>query len=359
MKADTWMAFYVGDYVTDTMHLTTRQHGAYLLLIIAAWKGGGWIAGSDAALMAITRLSHKEWQQDAPALLPFFVKDGDRLRHNRVALEWNEAQRRTDTKKRAGKGGGEARWGSNEGSPTASMTRSERLANARAMGAHTKEEWNALVQVMNCACVRCRMPATELSGGVLCKDHIKPIYQGGDDSIQNIQPMCRNCNSSKGPEARDYRFDVYQDWAKRLAERLAERAADAQQTPAHLQIQLPVTTTDQVERGAFAPCAKEGANDGRRGTRLSADWQPSSDERGFAADLGIDPDATADAFRDYWVAVPGAKGRKLDWPATWRGWCRRETARPVGKGATGRLQPTRGNDAFYQQLADIARRADD
>lgn len=110
MKADTWMAFYVGDYVTDTMHLTTRQHGAYLLLIIAAWKGGGWVTGSDTALMAITKLSLKEWQQDGPALLPFFVKDGDKLRHNRVAFEWNEAQRRTADKSRAGRAGASKRW---------------------------------------------------------------------------------------------------------------------------------------------------------------------------------------------------------------------------------------------------------
>lgn len=30
-----------------------------------------------------------------------------------------------------------------------------------------------------------------------------------------------------------------------------------------------------------------------------------------------------DEFRDYWVAVPGAKGVKLDWLATWRNWVRR------------------------------------
>lgn len=28
-------------------------------------------------------------------------------------------------------------------------------------------------------------------------------------------------------------------------------------------------------------------------------------------------------FRDYWMATPGAKGRKTDWLATWRNWMRR------------------------------------
>jgi hypothetical protein len=34
--------------------------------------------------------------------------------------------------------------------------------------------------------------------------------------------------------------------------------------------------------------------------------------------------AIADEFRDYWVAVPGSKGCKLDWLATWRNWVRKE-----------------------------------
>ena len=31
---------------------------------------------------------------------------------------------------------------------------------------------------------------------------------------------------------------------------------------------------------------------------------------------------TFDAFRDYWTAVPGSKGLKADWLATWRNWVR-------------------------------------
>jgi hypothetical protein len=40
----------------------------------------------------------------------------------------------------------------------------------------------------------------------------------------------------------------------------------------------------------------------------------------------LNPQATFEKFRDYWTAVPGAKGRKLDWLATWRNFVRSEFA---------------------------------
>jgi hypothetical protein len=50
-------------------------------------------------------------------------------------------------------------------------------------------------------CLRCDVDDPSL----LVKDHIVPIYQGGDDSIRNLQPLCRKCNASKGPESIDFR----------------------------------------------------------------------------------------------------------------------------------------------------------
>jgi hypothetical protein len=43
----------------------------------------------------------------------------------------------------------------------------------------------------------------------------------------------------------------------------------------------------------------------------------------------LDPAKTFDAFRDYWKAQVGAKGRKADWLATWRNWVRNQ--RPSAK----------------------------
>lgn len=61
------------------------------------------------------------------------------------------------------------------------------------------------------------------------------------------------------------------------------------------------------------------------GTRLPDEWQPA--QPGFEGATGN----TLAKFRDYWRAQPGAKGRKTDWEATWRNWCRRDAEQPKPK----------------------------
>ena len=79
--------------------------------------------------------------------------------------------------------------------------RSERIKKAKLKGTHTKKEWHELKSFFNC-CVKC-----EGKNGLknIEKDHIIPIYQGGSDSITNIQPFCAKCNASKGHEIIDWR----------------------------------------------------------------------------------------------------------------------------------------------------------
>lgn len=66
-----------------------------------------------------------------------------------------------------------------------------------------------------------------------------------------------------------------------------------------------------------------------QGTRLASDVQLADDWLNEA--LKIRPEwnsakalAVFAEFKDYWIAQAGAKGRKADWLATWRNWCRRE-----------------------------------
>jgi uncharacterized protein YdaU (DUF1376 family) len=75
------------------------------------------------------------------------------------------------------------------------------------------------------------------------------------------------------------------------------------------------------------PSASVPPKGGRTGERLPGDWRPDPVDAGFADKLGLDPERVADGFRDYWHSKPGAAGRKTDWSATWRNWCRRDAER--------------------------------
>lgn len=86
--------------------------------------------------------------------------------------------------------------------------RTLRIREARKLGRHTPEQWAALLAVCGYRCVHCG--ATER----VSKDHIVPLYQGGSDAIDNIQPLCHRCNTRKRGEATDFRPH---DWRHRLA----------------------------------------------------------------------------------------------------------------------------------------------
>ena len=62
----------------------------------------------------------------------------------------------------------------------------------------------------------------------------------------------------------------------------------------------------------------------KRGTRITADWKPSADDEQFALGLGFDPQSVAAEFIDYWTGIPGQKGIKLDWSATFKNRCRQK-----------------------------------
>ena len=79
--------------------------------------------------------------------------------------------------------------------------RANRLKLARQKGTHTKKEWQLMKEFFG-VCVKCMGSHGYVN---LERDHIKPLYQGGSDSIRNIQPLCAKCNAGKGPDEFDYR----------------------------------------------------------------------------------------------------------------------------------------------------------
>lgn len=86
-------------------------------------------------------------------------------------------------------------WGAAQAKLKRVMRRYERMQAAKAMGTHSKEEWGTLHDVFGC-CVVCGGTTDEVHGGGFTKDHIVPVAAGGCDCIGNLQPACRQCNSS-------------------------------------------------------------------------------------------------------------------------------------------------------------------
>jgi hypothetical protein len=62
---------------------------------------------------------------------------------------------------------------------------------------------------------------------------------------------------------------------------------------------------------------------------LPDDWTPPQTWTDWTTQNcpGLDGHAVAQVFADYWHGVPGSRGTKLDWFATWRNWCRQEASR--------------------------------
>ena len=116
-----------------------------------------------------------------------------------------------------------------------------------------------------------------------------------------------------------------------------------------------ITPAKAGEGAPTRPAHKEPRH-GKSGTRIPQGWRPTQAGREYAADLGLDPDSTADAFVDWWTAANGPNAIKRDWDAAFRTWCRRDAARPMGAAANRPVRPSRGGDAFFEQLSAIASR---
>ena len=110
---------------------------------------------------------------------------------------------------------------------------------------------------------------------------------------------------------------------------LAERYQDA----------IPETETE-TETEAEAEVKKKRT--ATRGARLPADWKPNAELVAWSKTERPDLDLRKvfEEFKDYWSSVPGLKGVKLDWDATWRNWVRKQTAVKA---------------SFAQQASDVVR----
>jgi len=197
------------------------------------------------------------------------------------------------------------------------------------------------------------------------------LYRSGSASLFGYIPRFGNVPRAKKPKwplpPDQPAFSEINNLARSCAANVRTCNANAQ----HLQTNEPETETEtetyptkggECFKGSGAQATgdtprKRSAN--TTGSRLPSDWVLSRELGEWAMqDCGMTREAVkaeAEKFADYWHGVAGAKGRKADWAATWRNWCR--NAKVAAPSRNGHPAMTRGErDAEAARLLgfDIA-----
>lgn len=66
----------------------------------------------------------------------------------------------------------------------------------------TAEEWETIKREYGYRCLAC---GRQEPGVALTIDHVIPLSRQGEDVVENIQPLCQSCNSTKHMDTTDFR----------------------------------------------------------------------------------------------------------------------------------------------------------
>ena len=107
MSARPYLKFWVSDFISDTIHLTTTETGAYLKMLLAAWRSPDCTLRNDEKILKrICLLNNGQWRNSMEVLLDFWTpcenKDGY-IYQKRLMEEFKAAEKRHTTSSMAGK----------------------------------------------------------------------------------------------------------------------------------------------------------------------------------------------------------------------------------------------------------------
>jgi len=87
MSSPAWMPLDIDAYLSDTLHLSAAEHGAYMLLIMRYWKDGG-LPADERMIARFARLSTEQWADSRDVLAAFFEPG---WKHKRIDAELAKA----------------------------------------------------------------------------------------------------------------------------------------------------------------------------------------------------------------------------------------------------------------------------
>jgi uncharacterized protein YdaU (DUF1376 family) len=102
MSDTPFMQFWTGDFIGDTLHLTPKEVGQYVLLLMAMWRNGGVLPDDTKKLSRIARGAVSD------AVMAYFDTDEEGVYQKRLRAEYEKARKKHSARVLCGKAGGEA-----------------------------------------------------------------------------------------------------------------------------------------------------------------------------------------------------------------------------------------------------------
>jgi hypothetical protein len=144
------------------------------------------------------------------------------------------------------------------------------------------------------------------------------------ESAESARPSADTAIERRRERDRNYRRDKRKRDKQTMIARASE-SADSVSTARRSPVESPLVVDSQK-----AKKAKKDAS--RKGSRLGDGEEVHETARAYADEHGLrDFDNHWAEFLDYWRGIPGQRGVKADWPATWRNRVRDLLKRQAGQ----------------------------
>lgn len=101
-KKPSHIPLFPDAYHRDTTHLTTEEHGAYLLLLMAAWGADDCsLPNDEKRLAALVKMPVARWRRMAPTVLEFWTIERGKIWQGRLRKEWLYCRSKSEKAKAA------------------------------------------------------------------------------------------------------------------------------------------------------------------------------------------------------------------------------------------------------------------
>lgn len=104
-----YLPMWTDAYLADTTHLKTEEHGAYILLLFAAWRAPNCtLPDDDDSLARLTGLSPAKWKSIKPTVMAFWKLDKRRKCWSQKRL--NDEREKANEKRGKARDSAASRW---------------------------------------------------------------------------------------------------------------------------------------------------------------------------------------------------------------------------------------------------------